>query len=412
MKQKVVITGMGAVTPLGLSVPEFDKGLLAGHSGIVGVTHFDASELDSRIAGELKGFDPALYMDRKEAKRADPFTQYAVAACREAMAQSGLDTSENDGNRIGCIIGSGIGGTTTWEAQHRILVEKGPGRVSPFFVPMMIADMASGMLSMMWGARGANYATVSACASGAHAIGEAFSMIRHGELDAAIAGGSESPVTPLAMAGFCSMKALSTRNDSPSESSRPFDLDRDGFVIAEGSAVLVLESEAHARARGAEIIAELVGYGATADAHHITAPAPGGEGSARAMKLALQSAEVVPEEVDYINAHGTSTPLNDKFETMAIKSVFGAHARKLPVSSTKSMTGHMLGAAGAAELVASILAIRNQVVPPTINYRTPDPECDLDYVPNDAREAKVDFVLSNSFGFGGHNATLAVRRYA
>lgn len=412
MKQKVVITGMGAVTPLGLSVSEFDKGLLAGRSGISGVTHFDASELDSRIAGELKGFDPTLYMDRKEAKRADPFTQYAVAAAKEAVSQSGLDTSEDNGNRIGCIIGSGIGGTTTWEAQHRILVEKGPGRVSPFFVPMMIADMASGMLSMIWGARGANYATVSACASGAHAIGEAFSMIRHGELDAAIAGGSEAPVTPLAMAGFCSMKALSTRNDTPPESSRPFDLDRDGFVIAEGSAVLILESEAHARARGAEIIAELVGYGATADAHHITAPAPGGEGSARAMKLALQSAEAAPEEVDYINAHGTSTPLNDKFETMAIKTVFGAHARKLPVSSTKSMTGHMLGAAGAAELVASILAIRNQAIPPTINYRTPDPECDLDYVPNEAREAMVDFVLSNSFGFGGHNATLAVKRYA
>ncbi len=412
MKQKVVITGMGAVTPLGLSVSEFDKGLLAGRSGISGVTHFDASELDSRIAGELKGFDPTLYMDRKEAKRADPFTQYAVAASREAVAQSGLDTSEDNGNRIGCIIGSGIGGTTTWEAQHRILVEKGPGRVSPFFVPMMIADMASGMLSMIWGARGANYATVSACASGAHAIGEAFSMIRYGELDAAIAGGSEAPVTPLAMAGFCSMKALSTRNDTPPESSRPFDLDRDGFVIAEGSAVLILESEAHARARGAEIIAELVGYGATADAHHITAPAPGGEGSARAMKLALQSAEASPEDVDYVNAHGTSTPLNDKYETMAIKTVFGAHALKLPVSSTKSMTGHMLGAAGAAELVAGILAIRNQIVPPTINYRTPDPECDLDYVPNEAREAKVDFVLSNSFGFGGHNATLAVKRYA
>jgi 3-oxoacyl-[acyl-carrier-protein] synthase II len=411
MKERVVITGLGAITPVGLSAPQFWAGLVEGRSGIGRVTHFDCTGLTSYIAGEVRDFDPGNYMDRKEAKRTDPFTQYAIAAAKEALDQSGLDMSEDNGNRIGCIIGSGIGGTTTWEAQHRILIEKGPERVSPFFVPMMIADMASGQVSMIFGARGANFATVSACASGAHALGEAMRLIAYGDLDAAIAGGSEAPVTQLAMAGFCSLKALSTRNDEPERASRPFDRDRDGFVIGEGAGIVILESESHARRRGAEILAELAGYGSTADAHHITAPSPGGEGSARAMANALHSAGASPEEVDYINAHGTSTPLNDKYETMAVHSVFGEHARKLAISSTKSMTGHLLGAAGAVELVATVFAIRNDLIPPTINLETPDPDCDLDYVPNRARRAPVRFALSNSFGFGGHNVTLAARKY-
>lgn len=411
MKQRVVITGVGAITPLGLDASQTWVGLIEGRSGVGTITHFDTTGLNTTIAGEVKGFDPGLFMDRKEAKRTDPFTQFAIAATKEALAQSGLDMTEQNGERIGCIIGSGIGGTTTWEAQHRILVEKGPQRVSPFFVPMMIADMASGQVSMIYGARGANFATVSACASGAHAIGEAYQQVQSGDLDAAIAGGSEAPITPLSMAGFCSMKALSTRNDDPARASRPFDKDRDGFVMGEGSGIVILESESHALARGALILAEVCGYGSTADAHHITSPSPGGEGSARAMAMALRSAGAKPEEVAYINAHGTSTPLNDRYETMAIRTVFGEYANRLAVSSTKSMTGHLLGAAGAVELVATIFAVRNSLLPPTINYETPDPECDLDYVPNRAREARVDLALSNSFGFGGHNVTLAVRKY-
>ncbi len=411
MHEKVVITGMGAVTPLGLGVGATWRAMVEGRSGIGPITRFDVSAFDSRIAGELKGFDPGEYMDRKEAKRADPFTQYAIAAAKEAMEQSGLDTSEQNGNRIGCIIGSGIGGLTTWEAQHSILLEKGPSRVSPFFIPMMIADMASGQVSMIHGTRGTNYAIVSACASGAHAIGEASRMIRLGELDAAIAGGSEATVTPMALAGFCSLKALSTRNDEPERASRPFDRERDGFVLGEGAAVLILESESHAKARGAVILAEVAGYGSTADAHHITAPAPGGEGAARAMALALRSAGARPEEIDYINAHGTSTQLNDKFETMAIHAVFGEHARKLGISSTKSMTGHLLGGAGAVEMVATVMTVRESLLPPTINLENADPECDLDYVPNQARRATVRLALSNSFGFGGHNVALAVRKY-
>jgi 3-oxoacyl-[acyl-carrier-protein] synthase II len=350
-------------------------------------------------------------MDAKEVRRADPFTQYAIAAAAQAARESGLDFSEHGGERIGVIVGSGIGGTTTWEASHRTLIERGPSRVSPFFVPMMIADMASGQVSMRFGARGSNFATVSACASGAHAIGEAFEMLRRGQLDAVLAGGSEAPISPLAMAGFCSMKALSTRNDDPPRSSRPFERDRDGFVMGEGAAILVLETETHARQRGAPILAELAGYGSTADAHHMTAPAPGGEGAARAMRQALASAKENPESVQYINAHGTSTPLNDKYETMAVHAVFGPHARELAISSTKSMTGHLLGAAGAVELVACVFAVRSDVVPPTVNYDHPDPECDLDYVPNEARRVEVRLALSNSLGFGGHNVSLAVRKY-
>jgi 3-oxoacyl-[acyl-carrier-protein] synthase II len=411
MNERVVITGLGALTPLGLTADQFWGGLVEGRSGIGPLTRCSSQGLSTTFAGELKDFDPGNYMDRKEAKRTDPFTQYAIAATKEALDQSGLDTSENNGERIGCIIGSGIGGTTTWEAQHRILVEKGPERVSPFFVPMMIADMASGQVSMIYGIRGSNFATVSACASGAHALGVGMGLLRSGELDAVIAGGSEAPVTPLAMAGFCSMKALSSRNEDPTRASRPFDKDRDGFVMGEGAGIAILETESHALARGATILAELAGYGSTADAHHITSPAPGGEGAARAMVLALKSAGLRPEDVDYINAHGTSTPLNDKYESMAIHTVFGDYATKVAISSTKSMTGHLLGAAGAIELVASVFVVRNNIIPPTINYETPDPECDLDYVPNRARPAEVRVALSNSFGFGGHNVTLVVRRY-
>jgi len=411
MTQKVVITGMGAVTPVGLGVGEYWKGLVEGRSGIAEITGFDPSRLPSRIAGELKGFDPLDHMDRKEARRSDPFTHYAVAAASEAMAQSGLDTAEDRGCRVGVIIGSGVGGVHTWEKQHRALLEKGPGRVSPFFVPMMIIDMAAGYVSMKFGARGANFATVSACASGAHAIGEAFRKVQRGELDAALAGGCEASITELCMAGFCAEKALSTRNDDPPGASRPFDAGRDGFVMGEGGAIVVLESESHALARGAVILAEFAGYGATGDAHHVTAPAPGGEGGARGMMHAMEEAGLLPGDVDYVNAHGTSTPLNDKYETQAVRSVFGARADELMVSSTKSMTGHLLGAAGAIEMVAIVQAVREDTAPPTINYRDPDPECDLDYVPNEARRAPIRAALSNSLGFGGHNVTLAVRKY-
>jgi len=411
MTEKVVITGMGTLNPLALDVAGFWGGLIEGKSGIGPVTRFDSSRLTSQIAGELKGFDPLDYMEKKEARRADPFTQYAMAASREAMAQSGLDTSEHNGNRVGVIIGSGVGGVQTWEAQHRTLIEKGPGRISPFLIPMMIVDMAAGQVSMLYGARGANFATVSACASGAHAIGEAFRMIKRGDLDAVLAGGSEASITELCLGGFCASKALSTRNEEPTRASRPFDAARDGFVMGEGAAVLVLEAERHALDRGAPILAELCGYGATGDAHHLTAPAPGGEGAARGMMQALDEAGLRPEDIDYINAHGTSTSLNDKYETAAIRSAFGDHADSLMISSTKSMTGHLLGAAGAIELVATVQSVRDDVAPPTINYENPDPECDLDYVPNAARRGTIRAALSNSLGFGGHNATLAVRKY-
>ncbi len=411
MTEKVVVTGMGAVTPVGLGVAAFWRSLIEGKSGIETVTKFDPTRLESRIAGELKGFDPINYMDRKEARRADPFTQYAIAAAVEAMEQSGLEVGENNGHRIGVIIGSGIGGVQTWEDQHLKLLEKGPGRVSPFFIPMMIVDMAAGQISMRFGAKGANFAIVSACASGAHAIGEAFRKIKRGELDAALAGGCEASITELCMAGFCAEKALSTRNDDPTRASRPFDAERDGFVMGEGAAVVVLESESHALRRNALILAELAGYGATADAYHLTAPAPGGEGGARGMMLAMEEAGLRSDEVDYINAHGTSTPLNDKYETQAIRTVFGEDADRLMVSSTKSMTGHLLGAAGAVEMVVTVQTICEGLVPPTINYENPDPECDLDYVPNEARRGEIRAALSNSLGFGGHNATLAVKKY-
>ncbi len=411
MKRRVVITGMGVITPVGNTVADFWGSLLAGKSGVSLITKFDVSKYPTRIAGDVKNFDPAAYMDRKELRRMDRYTQFAMAAARMAVEDSGLKIEGELGERTGVIIASGIGGTETWEEQHTKLIQSGPDRVSPFFVPMMISDIAAGQVSIAYGAKGPNFACVSACASAAHGIGEAMCAIVQGEADAMICGGSEAPITPLALAGFCALRALSQRNDDPAAASRPFDKDRDGFVMGEGAGILVLEELGHAQARGARIYAELAGYGATADAHHMTAPAPGGEGAARAMKRALATAGLAPQDVDYVNAHGTSTDLNDKYETAAIKSVFGDQAAKLAVSSTKSMTGHLLGAAGGIEAVAAVLSIVNGVVHPTINYATPDPECDLDCVPNAKRAMAVRAALSNSFGFGGHNACLAFKRH-
>lgn len=409
---RVVVTGLGTVSPLGNSIPEFWDAIVKGKSGIGLITRFDTTGFDTRIAGEVKRFKPEEFLDKKEIRRMDLFVQYGLGAALEAVAAAGLDRENGvDPDRAGVIIGSGIGGIETLEAQHSALVEKGPSRISPFFIPMMIADMAAGQISIRLGYRGPNFAAVSACASGAHAIGEAFRIIAKGEADLVVTGGAEATITPLAIGGFCSMKAMSTRNDAPEKASRPFDLERDGFVMGEGSGVAILESLDHARARGAPILAEVAGYGATGDAHHVTAPAPGGEGAARAMRLALEDAGLAPEAVDYINAHGTSTPMNDKYETMAVKAVFGGHAYKVAFGSTKSMTGHLLGAAGGIEFNIAVLSIRDNVVPPTTNYEVPDPECDLDCVPNQARRAQVDVVMSNSLGFGGHNVALVVRRY-
>ncbi len=410
MKRRVVVTGAGAVTPVGIGRESFWSALLRGESGIGEITRFDASDFPVRIVGEVDGFDPAQFLSNKEIRRTDRFTQFAVVAAMEAIEDSGLKLDEEDGSRIGVLIGSGIGGVETWEAEHRKLLEAGPARISPVFIPMMIIDMAAGQVSMRLGAKGPNYATVSACASGAHAIGEAYRSVERGDSDVMIAGGTEAPVTPLSVAGFSSMRALSTRNDEPEKASRPFERDRDGFVIGEGAGVVILEELERARSRGAPIYAEMVGYGLTSDAYHMTAPDPKGEGAARSMEMALKGGNLEPADVDYINAHGTSTPLNDKLETQAIKSVFGGHAKRMPISSTKSMTGHLLGAACAVEFVATCLAIRDSVVHSTINYEHPDPECDLDYVPNEARETQVKVALCNSFGFGGHNVTLALRR--
>ncbi|MBE0069790.1 beta-ketoacyl-ACP synthase II [Thermoanaerobacterium thermosaccharolyticum] len=407
---RVVITGIGAITPIGNSIDELWDSLINGRSGIDKVTGFDVSSYPTKLAAEVKDFEPTEYIDKKEAKRMDRFTQFALASAKMALIDSGLDLEKEDLDRIGVIYGSGIGGIETLENQQNILKEKGPGRVSPFFVPMMIADMAAGLISITFGLKGHNETIVNACASSTNAIGDAFKVIERGDADVIVTGGSEAAITPLAIAGFCSMKAMST-NDDPKTACRPFDANRDGFIMGEGSATLILESLEHAIKRGAKIYCEIVGYGATADAYHITAPAPEGAGAARAMKLALKDADIIPEDIDYINAHGTSTEYNDKYETMAIKNVFGQHAYKLKVSSTKSMTGHMLGASGAVEAVATVLAIKNGIVPPTINYETPDPECDLDYVPNKALEMEINYALSNSFGFGGHNATLVFKKY-
>ena len=412
MKRRVVVTGMGAVTPVGNDVATMWDSLLAGRSGAAPITHFDATTFEVRFACEVKNFDPLKFMDRKEAKRADQFTQYAVAAAKQAMTNAGFgDGNGYDPFNTGVIIGSGIGGLKIFEEQHDVYRQRGPSKISPFFIPMFIGDIAAGIVSMQFGAKGPNYATVSACATSAHAIGDAFRTIQYGDADVMITGGAEATVTPMAIGGFSNMKALSERNDSPETASRPFDLTRDGFVMGEGAAVLILEELEHARKRGAKIYSEIVGYGATGDAYHLTAPAPNGEGAQRAMKRALNDARLGPQDIQYINAHGTSTPANDLNETAAIKAVFGEHASKVSVSSTKSATGHMLGAAGAVEAVIGTLAINSGIIPPTINYSTPDPDCDLDYTPNKPVEREVNAIISNSFGFGGHNTTLALKRY-
>jgi len=410
MNRRVVITGLGAVTPLGIGVEPLWQSLLAGKSGIAPIEGFDASEYTTKFAGEVRDFDPTQFMERKDAKRMDPFVQFAVAASRMAIDDSGLDIAERP-ERVGVLIGSGIGGTWTWETQHETLRQKGPNRVSPFFIPMLIGDMAAGQVSIMFGARGPNLGVVSACATSTHAIGDAFEIIRRGDADVMIAGGSEAALSPLGVAGFCSMRALSTRNDDPQGASRPFDKERDGFVMADGAGVVVLETEESARRRGAKIYCEVIGYGLTADAYHITAPAPGGDGGARAMTAAIRKAGIEPRDIDYITAHGTSTPLNDKVETEGIKACLGDAAYDVAISSTKSMTGHLLGAAGGVEAIVCALAITQGAIPPTINYEHPDPECDLDYVPNEARRAQVKVAMSNSFGFGGHNAALLVRAW-
>ena len=412
MRRRVVVTGFGCLTPVGNDVATTWQALLAGKSGAAPITRFDATKFPVRFAAEVKGFDPVLFMDRKEAKRADAYTQYAVAAAVQAMHDAGFAEGNGyDPDRTGVIIGSGIGGLRSFEEQHDVYKERGPSKISPFFIPMFIADIAAGIVSMRFNAKGPNYATVSACATSAHAIGDAFRAIQYGDADIVLSGGAEATVTPMAIGGFANMKALSERNDSPDTASRPFDATRDGFVMGEGSGVVVLEELEHARKRGARIYAEIVGYGATGDAYHLTAPAPNGEGAQRAMRRAMEDAGLKPGDVQYINAHGTSTPANDLNETKAIKAVFGDHAKKLNVSSTKSATGHMLGAAGAVEFIFSALAVREGRIPPTINYRTPDPECDLDYTPNEAVSRTMTAALSNSFGFGGHNVTLAVRRF-
>jgi 3-oxoacyl-[acyl-carrier-protein] synthase II len=411
LKKRVVVTGIGAITPIGTGKDTFWSALKSGKSGIDKITKFDASNYDTQIAAEVKDFDPNAYIDKKEAKRMDRFTQFAVAASKLALGDAALNVDEVDAYRFGVVLGSGIGGIETLEKEHEKLMAKGPGRVSPFFIPMMISNIGAGQVSMAFGAKGPNTTVVTACASSTNSIGEAFRIIQRGDADIMITGGAEASITPLSMAGFCSMKAMSTRNDDPTKASRPFDKDRDGFIMGEGAGILILEELDHALNRGANIYAEVVGYGMSADAYHITAPAPEGEGAARSMKSALNDANITPEDIDYINAHGTSTPYNDKFETMAIKSLFGEHAYKLAVSSTKSMTGHLLGAAGGVEAIACIMAINESFVPPTINYTTPDPECDLDYTPNYGKERNVKYTLSNSLGFGGHNASIIIKKY-
>lgn len=411
MKRRVVVTGLGAITPVGNDVATTWRAIVEGKPGAGPITKFDATNFPVRFACEVKGFDPLQYMDRKEAKRADLYAQYAIAGASQAMTDAGLtDPAMYDPDRVGVIIGSGIGGLKSFEEQHDIYRERGPSKISPFFIPMFIADIAAGLVSMRYNAKGPNYATISACATSAHAIGDAFRTIQYGDADIVITGGSEATVTPMAIGGFANMTALSERNDSPETASRPFDATRDGFVMGEGAGVVILEDMEHALRRGAKVYAEIVGYGATGDAYHLTAPAPDGEGAQRAMRRAINDANLTAADVDYINAHGTSTPANDLNETKAIKAVFGECAKAVNVSSTKSMTGHMLGAAGAVEFIICSLVVRDCLVPPTINYHHPDPELDLNYTPNTAVRRDVEVALSNSFGFGGHNVTLAVRR--
>jgi len=401
---------MGVVASLGHNVADFWAAILAGKCGIDRVTLFDIKDYSCQIGAEVRGFDPAAHMDAKEVRRNDRYTHFGFAAAKQAVVDSKIDLATTDLDRIGVIIGSGIGGMWTIENQHKVLLERGPRKVSPFMIPALISNMCSGLVAIELGARGPNFSVVSACATATHAIGESFRMIRAGDADVMVCGGAEAAITPLAYAGFCSMKAMSTNNDQPQKASRPFDLNRDGFIMGEGSGVIVLESLEHAQARGAHIYCELAGYAATCDAFHITQPDPEGKGLSQAMSRALKDAKLAPEQIDYINAHGTSTPYNDKFETLAIKKVFGEAARKVMISSTKSMTGHLLGAAGGIEAIISVKTIENGVVPPTINYETPDPDCDLDYVPNVRREATVNTVLTNNLGFGGQNAALVFRR--
>lgn len=409
--KRAVITGVGAVTPVGVGKDEMWKNIKDGVSGIGIISKFDPTDFACRVAAEVKDFDVTKYIEKKEAKRMDLFVQYAVAAAKMAVEDSGIDMSAEDPTRCGVIAGSGIGGIGTLCEQHKKLLDRGPSKVSPFMIPMMISNMAVGQIAIAFNCKGVNLTTVSACASGTDAIGQALLAIRRGDADVIFAGGSEATINELALAGFASMKALTTRNDTPDKACSPFDKNRDGFIMGEGAGIMIIEELEHAKNRGAHIIAELVGYGSTNDAYHITAPAPEGEGGARCMELAVKDAGIEPEAVDYINAHGTSTPYNDKFETAAIKTVFKDHAYKLAVSSTKSMTGHMLGAAGGVEGIITALAIEDDYLPPTINYETPDPECDLDYVPNKGREAKINYAVSNSLGFGGHNASIVLKKY-
>jgi len=408
---RVVVTGLGLITSLGNDVASTWEALCLGKSGVREITSYDTSRHRIHFGAELRNFDPSLYLDRKEVRRTDPYQQLSIAATRQALAQSSLHITEEVADDVGVYIGSGIGGLTTLHEQFKTLFEKGPERISPFLINMMIIDGAPGMVSIITGAKGPNWAAVSACATSANTVGEAWETIRRGDAKAMIAGGAEKSMTPIAMAAFDNMHALSRRNDDPQGASRPFDATRDGFVMGEGAGMLILEDLDFARARGAKILAEIVGYGSTADAHHVTEPAPGGEGLVRAMRRALQKADLRPDQINYINAHGTSTPFNDRTETQAIKTYFGEHAYHLAVSSTKSMTGHMLGAAGAAEAVICVLAIQTGILPPTINLRHPDPECDLDYVPNEARRRPIDVAMSNSMGFGGHNTCLIFKRY-
>jgi 3-oxoacyl-[acyl-carrier-protein] synthase II len=408
--RRVVITGVGTVSPLGIGNSQNWENAVAGKSGITNITRFDTTDFPVKIAGEVKNFDPEQFIDKKEVKKMDLFIQYALAASHFAMEDSGLVIDESNADRVGVLVGAGLGGLPSIERYHDALNEGGYKKISPFFIPMLIINLAPGHISMRYGAKGPNLSSCSACATGTHSIGDAFHMIKRGDADAMIAGGTESTVTPLAIGGFAVMKALSTKNDSPAEASRPFEKSRDGFILAEGAGIVVLEEYESAKKRGAKIYAEIAGYGLSGDAYHLTMPAPGGEGAARCMKMALNNGGVRPEEVTYINAHGTSTHFNDLYETMAIKSVFGDHAKKLMVSSTKSMTGHLLGAAGGVEAAFCAMAINSGIVPPTINYQEKDPECDLDYVPNSARNADIKYAMSNSFGFGGTNATLLFKK--
>ena len=410
--RRVVITGLGAITPIGNDVTQYWEGLLQGRNGVGSVTLFDASKHSCQIAAEVKDFDPHQYLDKKEAKRMDRFAQFGVCASKQAIADANFTIDELNADRVGVLIGTGVGGLKVMEEQKEVLMSKGPRKVSPFTIPMMISNMAAGLTAIHTGAKGPNSCTVTACAAGSHAIGDAFRLIQGGYADAMICGGAEAAVTPLSFAGFCSMKAVSTRNDDPSHASRPFDRDRDGFVMGEGSGILFLEELEHALNRGAKIYAEIVGYGMTSDAYHMTSIVPQGQGAAKAIELALADGGVTPEQVDYINAHGTSTPVNDPTETQAIKKALGASAKQVIISSTKSMTGHLLGGSGGIEAVAVAMAIKNNKVPPTINLENPDPECDLDYIAHKSRDRQVNVALSNSFGFGGHNVTLAFKKYS